>query len=208
MKPQLQLAIDAPEHFSLLPIIGRYFDIIEIGTPVLKRFGTSAISTAHELGGGLPILADTKTVDGGGFEAEMVFSAGAAMMTTLVNASPATRNSVKQTAKAYGATVIFDTILDDRVNREDLALLPTEEIWLALHHGFDARTAGSEDRSHIDAVARRRSEGFRVSLAGGIGRANLTDVLKNPPDIIVIGSSVTGADDPKKEALWIAQQIG
>jgi 3-hexulose-6-phosphate synthase len=55
-----------------VPRLAQYFDIIEVGTPVLKRFGLSAISTALELGGGKPVLADSKTVDGGGLEAEML----------------------------------------------------------------------------------------------------------------------------------------
>ena len=49
---------------------------IEIGTPLLKRFGIGAISTARELCPDTPILADTKTVDAGDLEAEMVSGQG------------------------------------------------------------------------------------------------------------------------------------
>jgi len=78
---RLQLALDAAEHFALLPILASYFDIVEVGTPLLKRFGVAAITTARELSNGRPILADTKTVDGGGLEAQLVFGAGAQWMT-------------------------------------------------------------------------------------------------------------------------------
>ncbi|TIQ02810.1 MAG: hypothetical protein E5X61_34820, partial [Mesorhizobium sp.] len=77
----LQVAFDKPEHLALLPQMKAFADIIEIGTPLLKRFGLSAISTARELCPEIMVLADTKTVDGGQLEADMVFGAGAAFMT-------------------------------------------------------------------------------------------------------------------------------
>ena len=83
---------------ALIPRLAKYFDVIEVGTPVLKRFGLSAITTALELSGGKPVLADTKTVDGGASEVKMVFAAGASMMTVLAQASAATRHDVRQVA--------------------------------------------------------------------------------------------------------------
>ncbi len=61
----LQIAFDKPEHLALLPLVKPFADIVEIGTPVLKRFGVSAITTARELCPDVLVLADTKTVDGG-----------------------------------------------------------------------------------------------------------------------------------------------
>ena len=45
----LQIAFDKPEHLALLPQVKPFAGIIEIGTPVLKRVGISAIATAREL---------------------------------------------------------------------------------------------------------------------------------------------------------------
>ncbi|MBK0419052.1 orotidine 5'-phosphate decarboxylase [Leucobacter sp. CSA1] len=218
-RPQLQLAIDAPEHLALIPRLRRWFDIIEVGTPVLKRFGLSAITTARELGRGIPVLADTKTVDGGALEAEMVGASGASMMTVVAHAAPATRRVTREVAARYGVTVVYDTILDGEFPAESLrddrdgggpdsgGPGAGEEIWLALHNASDARLAGQGDDAHIERVGARRRAGFRVSLAGGIGRDNLSRVLTNPPEVIVIGSSVTGASRPEEEAEWIAAQI-
>jgi len=33
---RLQLALDATEHFALLPVLASYFDIVEVGTRLLK----------------------------------------------------------------------------------------------------------------------------------------------------------------------------
>ncbi|MGV8967863.1 MAG: orotidine 5'-phosphate decarboxylase / HUMPS family protein [Cellulomonas sp.] len=206
---RLQLAIDAPEHLALVPRLARYFDIIEAGTPLLKRFGLSAISTLTELGGGREVLADTKTVDGGQLEAEMAFAAGASMITVVAHAARATLESASLVARKYGGAVVFDMILDGSF--EPVGVLPEEDpargTWLALHSASDERMAGHGTEDHIARVADRRARGFRVSLAGGIGRGNLDRVLAVAPDIIVIGSRVTAAADPEAEARWIRQAV-
>ncbi|WP_193313020.1 orotidine 5'-phosphate decarboxylase / HUMPS family protein [Georgenia subflava] len=204
---RLQLALDAPEHLALVPRLTPFFDIIEVGTPVLKRFGLTAITTVAELSGGAEILADTKTVDGGALEAAMVFGAGASAMTVLAQASPATRTATLEVARAHGGTVIFDTILDGTFDVATLADLDQDELWLALHAPSDARLAGNGTEDHIARVADRRQRGCRVSLAGGIGRTNLEKVLAVAPDVIVIGSSVTGAANPEKEASWLSTTV-
>ncbi|MGO1971470.1 MAG: orotidine 5'-phosphate decarboxylase / HUMPS family protein [Propionibacteriaceae bacterium] len=205
---RLQLAVDAPEHWALVPRLRDHFDVIEVGTPVLKRFGLAAISTALELGGGLPVLADTKTVDGGALEAEMVFAAGASMMTVLADASPATRADTRAVAQRHGAETILDTILDGSIDQASLIDgVDADGVWIALHAPSDMRRAGIETDAHITGVKRSRAAGFRVSLAGGVRRANLAQVLDAAPDIIVIGSGVTAAENPEEEAQWIRQQV-
>jgi 3-hexulose-6-phosphate synthase len=205
---RLQLAIDAPEHFALVARLAPFFDLIEVGTPVLKRFGLSAISSALELGGGKPVLADTKTADGGSLEAEMVFAAGAAMMTVLANASLATRRDTQAVASRYCRDVVLDTILDGDLDGQALCDgREPQQVWLALHAASDMRRAGVENDNHIHRVAERRARGFRVCLAGGIRRSNLAHVLQVAPDIVVIGSGVTQATDPEGEAAWIRDQV-
>lgn len=206
--PRLQFAIDAPEHLGLVPKLACYFDIIEVGTPVLKRFGLSAITTAGELGGGKPVMADTKTADGGSLEAEMVFSAGADSMTVLAQASPATRRAVLDVAARYHRAVIFDTVLGVPPELDDLTTdTSIEQHWVGLHASSDARLAGDQTTGHIDAVTRWRAKGARVVLAGGIGRANLHRAMETGADVVVIGSSVSRAPDPEGEAAWIRAQV-
>lgn len=207
-RPRLQFAIDAPEHFGFLPRLARYFDIIEVGTPVLKRFGLSAITTACELAGGKPVMADTKTVDAGGLEAEMVFAAGAASMTALALAPTATRRAVLDVAARYGRIVIFDTILGAPSETDEFIVeMGGGEHWVGLHASSDARLAGDKTNRHINAVTRWQAKGARVLLAGGIGRANLQRSLEANADVIVIGSSVSAATDPEREAAWIRSHV-
>lgn len=205
----LQIAFDKPEHLALMPQVREFADIIEIGTPVLKRFGISAISTARELCPDVMVLADTKTVDGGQLEADMVFGAGAAFMTVLSCASRATHETVGRRAAAFGATVIVDTITES--GKPDLlehgSDFPESFGYVAVHSPTDARLAGNTSTLHIDAVKQMRERGFRVSLAGGIGPDTLDAVIGVAPEILVVGSAITESANPKEIAKWIRDRL-
>ncbi len=205
----LQIAFDKPEHLALMPQVREFADIVEIGTPVLKRFGISAISTARELCPDVMVLADTKTVDGGQLEADMVFGAGAAFMTVLSCASRATHETVGRRAAAFGATVIVDTITES--GKPDLlehgSDFPESFGYVAVHSPTDARLAGNTSTSHIDAVKQMHERGFRVSLAGGIGPDTLEAVIGVAPEILVVGSAITESANPKEIAKWIRDRL-
>ena len=205
----LQIAFDKPEHLALLPQVKPFADIIEIGTPVLKRFGISAIATARELCPDVRILADTKTVDAGALEADMMFGAGASFMTVLSCASKATHETVGKRAKAFGATVVVDTITES--GKAELlpkdAAFPESFGYVAVHSPTDARLAGDRSTAHIDAVKEMRRRGFRVSLAGGIGPDTLSTVIAAAPEIVVVGTAITELANPKEVSQWIRDRL-
>ena len=205
----LQIALDKPEHFAVLPQLKGIADIVEVGTPLLKRFGIGAIATARELCPDTLIMADTKTVDGGQLEAEMVFGAGAAFMTVLSSTSKATHDAVGRVAADYGATVIIDTITES--GKSELlpadASFPESFAYVGVHLPSDARRAGDLSTAHIDAVAEMHRRGFRVALAGGIGPKTLDAALAAEPEILIVGSAITGSEQPKETAKWIRDNL-
>ena len=205
----LQIAFDKAEHLALMPLVKTFADIVEIGTPVLKRFGISAISTARELCPDVLVLADTKTVDGGQFEADMVFGAGATFMTVLSCASPATHEVVGKRASAFGATVVLDTITES--GKVELlppdAAFPESFGYVAVHSPTDVRLAGITSTLHIDAVRKMRERGFLVSLAGGIGPDTLEAVIAAGPEIVVVGTAITESPNPTETAKWIRDRL-
>jgi 3-hexulose-6-phosphate synthase len=205
----LQIALDRPEHFAVLPRLKGVADIVEVGTPLLKRFGIGAIATARELCPDTLVMADTKTVDGGQLEAEMAFGAGAAFMTVLSSASRATHDAVGRVAAEYGATVIVDTITES--GKSELlpanASFPESFGYVGVHLPTDVRHAGDPSTAHIDAVAEMHRRGFRVALAGGIGPETLDAALAVEPEILIVGSAITGSEHPEETAKWIRQRL-
>ena len=205
----LQVAIDRAESFAVIAQMRGVADILEIGTPLLKRFGVGAIATARELCPETPIFADTKTVDAGDLEAEMVLGAGAQLMTVLSSTSAATHAAVGRTAARFGALVVVDTITE--LGKPELlpagVTFPETFAYVGVHSPTDARLAGDRSTAHIDAVSDMRRRGFRVALAGGLGPQSLDAILEAEPEIVIVGSAITGADDPREVATWIKDRL-
>jgi 3-hexulose-6-phosphate synthase len=205
----LPVAIDKAESLGVIAQVRGIADIIEIGTPLLKRFGIGAIATARELCPDTPVLADTKTVDAGDLEAEMVLGAGARLMTVLSSTSRATHAAVDRVATRYRAFVVVDTITES--GKAELltagATFPDSFAYVGVHSPTDMRVAGDRSSAHIDAVRDIRRRGFRVALAGGLGPRTLAAVLEAEPEIVIVGGAITGADDPRGVATWIKERL-
>jgi 3-hexulose-6-phosphate synthase len=144
-------------------------------------------------------MVDTKTADGGKIDADMVFGAGVAFMTVLSSASAATHAAVAECAREFGSSAVLDTITES--GKPELLpagfRLPKGIDYVAVHAPADARLAGDRSRSHIEAVERVRAQGFRVSLAGGIGPDTIDDVVRVKPEIVVVGNAITGNENPE-----------
>lgn len=204
----LQLAVDRPESLWVVPRVADLVDIVEVGTPVLKRFGISAIVTVKELAPGVPILADTKTVDAGALEADMVFGAGAAFLTVLSCATHATHLAVCTAAEHHGAWVVVDTLTDgDDVLQ--LGHIDSKRLaYVSIHSSTDARLAGDVGATdYASAVRRARGLGYRVALAGGIDLTTLDAVVEAGPDVIVVGTAITESPDPRGTVEWMVSRL-
>src|SRR3954453_23729127 len=93
----LQVALDAisvDDSVSLLPLLLDYVDVVEAGTPMIKREGIQAVFRLRAASPGKLIVADMKTMDAGEYEADLAFDAGADIMTVLACASDATISAV------------------------------------------------------------------------------------------------------------------
>lgn len=204
----LQLAVDRPDALPVARQVADLIDIMEVGTPLLKRFGLAAISTLREIAPEVPVLADTKTVDGGALEAEMVFNAGAMFLTALACADPATFEAGAAVAEKYGAYLVFDGIAGGLQRLDPRAPYSRRGRMVAVHAGYDAR--GGADASVADnrgKVAAARGMGYGVALAGGIDRANLSAYVQAAPDVIVVGRGITADPDPRGAAEWMRAQL-
>ena len=122
MWPVLQIALDFMQlHRSIViseEAVAGGADWVEIGTPLIKSEGTEAIRTFRKKYPGKKIIADTKTMDTGGFEVEIAAKAGADIITVLGLADDSTISEAVMVARKYGAEVEIDMInVPDKVKR-------------------------------------------------------------------------------------------
>lgn len=204
----LQLVIDRPDGLAVVSHVTDLVDSIAVGTPMLKRFGLAAISTVRELAPDVPIMVDTKTVDGGGQEAEMVFNAGAMFLTVLSVASRATFEAASAVAEKYGAHIVVDAIAEGGASVKERDMYPERCSVVAIHTTVDAGRAGGKSRlRHIGAVMKMRELGYRVALVGDFAKGDLDAVVEAAPDILVVGAAITDDVDPRGTAEWIVSRL-
>ncbi len=205
----LQLAIDQPQGFAVLSQVHELVDIVEIGTPMLMRFGLSAITTARELAPQVPLLADTKIVDGGAAQAKMVFAAGATFMTVLSAASATTLSATSEIAESEGGYIVMDTIGDGGDWLAKGGMLPDRCSLVAIHSSTDGGVSGTANclERSLSAVRRLHKLGYRVALAGGIDKTTVDAAVRAAPEIVVIGRAITCDSDPRGTTEWMLTRL-
>ena len=188
---QLQVALDAPEAIACLESIRDLVDVIEIGTPLLKRFGLSAITTVKQLAPTAVILADSKTADGGYLEARMLYDAGAEMITVLSEAGQATWDAVARAATECRHEAVIDTLLASDVVEAATRQYPAAFTYIALHVSADSRQAGTASAAGLAPLLSALPRHRKVAVAGGVNRDTIAAIVAAGPDLVVVGRAIT-----------------
>lgn len=114
-------------------------DWIEVGTPLLLGEGLHAVEKLRQKFPDHPLVADLKTMDGGGVESEMMFKAGADYTVVMSQAHWASVKEMVTMAKKLGGKVMGDVLnapnkVDEAKRLEDLGV-----DWIIVHTGYDER---------------------------------------------------------------------
>lgn len=204
---KLQVALDdlsLEEAVTLIEKIKMYIDIIEVGTPFLYQDGMKAVMRMKEQFPELEVLADMKIMDAGYYEAEEALKAGADYVTVLGVTDNLTIKGCLDAAAAYGKQVVVDMIcvadLPGRIG--ELEALGVQG--LAVHTGTDQQAAGRRPVDDLK-VMKEVSKGAKISVAGGINDTTLPEYMAWNPDVIIVGSGITHADDPVEAAKRLRQ---
>jgi len=196
---KLQLALDRLTREECLRIAKETeerIDIIEIGTGVIKEYGMSIIREMRALFPDKLILADMKTCDAGKHEARQAFEAGADITTVMAFSSDLTIKDTLQVAEEMGTQIMIDLL--EVHSRDRLAELKELGVQLvSLHVGKDKQTEGKFNTALFSLV---EGFNFEVAVAGGINLDSLPEIATHHPDIIIAGSSITGAENPASVA--------
>lgn len=220
----LQLALDTPHAGTVRRLLDRTagdVDIIELGTPLLIRYGVDIIAGIRRDHPDKKILADLKIADAGAVEAGLAFDAGADIVTVLGTAHPATLREAGERAKQSGGRVMADLITVREVDEAaSLArrLDRTGLDYLCLHTAYDARGQGGqggpggpggpgdsertpEGIGRVGAVVERAG----LAVAGGLDPAMIERLIPYGPEIVVVGGYITGSADPGRAVRAVRQ---
>lgn len=210
MKPVLQVALDLVQLNRAVAIaeeaVAGGADWIEIGTPLIKSEGADAVREIRKRFPHAKIVADTKTMDVGGAEVEIMAKAGADIITVLGLASDSTVEEAVLVGRKYGAEVMIDMInVADRVKRaKEVEALGAS--YVCLHMGIDAQMKGEEPSAEIlrKVVA---SVSIPVAVAGGITADTVKGYISNGAFDIIVGGGIIKVPDVKGAASAIKKAM-
>ena len=182
-------------------------DWLEVGTPLLLAEGLHAVAAFRKEFPDVPIVADLKTMDGAGLEAEMMFKAGADMVVVMGVAHDASIIEQVKMAKQYGGKVMADVMLcPDKPGRARQAQEMGVD-YIIVHTGFDERNmipglSPLDDLPDVlDAVD------IPVQAVGGLTVEQAIETLELGAEIVVFGAPlvISGTEfkaaDPNFEPL-------
>ena len=169
-------------------------DWLEVGTPLIKSEGAESIRTLRREFPGVKIVADTKTMDVGSLEVEIVAKAGADIVTVLGLSDDSTIEEAVSAARKYGAEIMVDMInVPDKVRRSKEAEAMGVS-YVCLHMGIDQQMRGEDPP--IDILKRIVSEtSLPVAVAGGITAETAGMYVEAGASVIIVGGGIMKTAD-------------
>ncbi|MCM6763830.1 orotidine 5'-phosphate decarboxylase [Rathayibacter sp. ZW T2_19] len=205
---KLQFAMDTLSTEAALELAAAaapHVDILELGTPLIKSAGLSAITAIKDAHPDKTVFADLKTMDAGELEADMAFTAGADLVTVLGVAGDSTIAGAIAAGKKHGKGVVVDLIgVPDKAARaREVVALGAE--FVEMHAGLDEQ---AEEGFTFDTLLRDgESSGVPFSVAGGVSTATIESVQSAGAVVAVAGGAIYGAPDVGEAAAALRAKI-
>jgi 3-hexulose-6-phosphate synthase len=205
---KLQVAMDVLTTEDALALAGKvapHVDIIELGTPLIKAEGLSAITAIKQAHPDKIVFADLKTMDAGELEADIAFKAGADLVTVLGVAGDSTIAGAIAAGKAHGKGVVVDLIgVSDKVTRaREVVALGAE--FVEMHAGLDEQA--EEGFTFDTLLTDGTTSGVAFSVAGGVKISTIADVQSAGAVVAVAGGAIYSAEDPAAAAAELRAAI-
>lgn len=206
---RLQIALDGDlaSALDILSAVHPYIDIAEIGTPLVFREGMGAVRHIRAAYPQLTLVADLKIMDAGEAEADIAFDAGADIVTVMAVAADATIAGALNSARTQGKRVMVDMmqVAGLRERARDIVALGGD--LLCLHTSHDQQAALGSPFAQL-ADLREALPMTGMAIAGGVKLPDLAHILPLKPQVVIVGSAITAAEDPRACAKEFQSRIG
>ncbi len=163
-------------------------DWLEAGTPLILGAGLHAVKALRKEFPGVPIVADLKTMDGAGLEAEMMLGAGATHVVVMSRAHWASVKEMVKVAHGMGGEVMADVLAAEDKARDARAMQDLGVDWIIVHTGFDERryVKGVSPLDELDAVL--GVVDVPVQAVGGLSIEQALETVRRGARSVVIGA--------------------
>jgi bifunctional enzyme Fae/Hps len=200
--PYLQISLDVPELERTKKIIsqlpGSDRIILEVGTPLIKRYGTRIINDLRQVAKDIFFVADLKTLDVGKVEVDLAYEETADAVVAAGLAPAETLDSFINEAKRLAIYAAVDMLnVEDPIKKlKSIKEFPDIVI---LHRGIDQETGRSLGLELIQQIRQTFSDKrFLIAVAGGIVPETAKEALSKGANIIIVGRYVTQSKDVER----------
>ncbi|HOO54465.1 MAG TPA: bifunctional 5,6,7,8-tetrahydromethanopterin hydro-lyase/3-hexulose-6-phosphate synthase [Methanothrix sp.] len=203
--PYLQVALDLVDLAVVRRVLSQLPDsdhlLIEVGTPLVKKFGAQVVKEIRNVRPSSFVVLDLKTLDTGNLEVRLAADATA---DAVVISGLAPKKTLELAIKEARKTGIYSVI--DMLNVPDpltvlrsLSALPDV---VEMHRAIDQESEKHnwEVIAEIKKMAADSDQKILVAVAGGIRVDTVAAALKSGADIIVTGRAITASKDVKDAA--------
>ena len=204
---ELQISFDIPNLEKALKIAKeteKFADILEVKKSLILNEGVKAVCEFKKNFPDKKIFADTKIVDRID-SLEMFFNCGAETATVLCATSHHVIQKATSMAHKFNSKIALDLLGDYSMGQIAMDAHALDVDILILHRPHDDGTVTSV-LDEWETI--RGNTDLPIFLAGGISRKNIEQVLELKPQGIIIGTSITQAEDPAKEAEYFKSLLG
>ena len=211
----LQIALDTHDLITAIRIassivseLGCENIWIEAGTPLIKSWGIIGIDSLKKATGCF-LVADTKTMDTGDYEAEIVLGAGANAFSILSLASDETIRAGLEQARKMNGLVIVDLINHPNPVERAIEIDKLGVDIILYHVGIDVqKKRGLTIDQLIDEIIElKKVLKAKLAVAGGIKHGRAKPLVEAGADIIIVGSAITKAEDPVESTRRFLEEI-
>ena len=192
MEPTIQISLDLTnidEALAMARVAVRAgVDWLEAGTPFILAEGLHGVKALRKEFPHVPIVADLKTMDGAGLEAEMMFQAGANMVVVMGQAHDASIIEQVKMAKQYNGQVMCDVML---CANKPARARQAEEMgvdYIIVHTGFDERNMIKGLSPLDDLKPVLAAVTIPVQAVGGLSIDQAIQTLELGAQIVVFGA--------------------
>jgi len=197
--PYVQVSLDIPDLERTKKIIAEIPRsdriILEVGTPLIKRYGAKMISDLREVAKDIFFVADLKTLDVGKVEVDLAYDETADAVVAAGLAPAETLDAFVHEAKRLGVYAVVDMLNVEDPIKKLKALKEFPDI-VILHRGIDEETGRTLGLEHIQEVRQTFSDKrFLIAVAGGIVPETAKEALEKGADIVIVGRYVTQSKD-------------
>jgi 3-hexulose-6-phosphate synthase len=199
---KLQISFDTADLQSALEIahkVEKYVDILEVGTLLIYSHGVTALKKFREEFPKKTILSDTKIVDRGRDAVSLFAREGSDWLTVMAGTNKNVIHAACSNAHEHGKRVMLDLIDSQELGQSALEAKNLGADALLLHQPFDT----DEPLIFLDKWDMiRGNTDLPIYVLGRINRDNVQAIVNLNPNGIIVGRSITQAENPEEEARY------